>query len=148
MASASLAGFSMTGWNANSFRPQLPLPPVTYPPCFGKGLTFRYFMQSKIMALAFLILGIAFLVAFICAFLPFWFIMKFNIRDSTFGTEGLRQLTKDMGVFFFTDDQYVSMLFLEKMTNRVVVPCKFFFVTSTTKVLVSSTTSITAFSTV
>lgn len=125
MASASLSGFSMTGWNATSFRPQLPLPPVTYPNCFGKGLTLRYFMQSKILALAFLILGISFVAAFACAFLPFWMTMDFNILDSTFGAEGLRQLTKDMGIFFFTKDQYANVLFLEKSTNRVAVPWTF-----------------------
>lgn len=122
MASASLSGFSMTGWNAQSFRPQLPIPPVVYPPCCGKGPTFRYFMHSKILALAFLILGIALLVSFVCAFLPFWFILKFNILDSTFGTEGIRTLSKDTGIIFYTDDDYVSLLFLEKMSNRKVVP--------------------------
>lgn len=124
MASASLAGFSMTGWNSTSFRPQLPLPPVVYPPCFGKGCTFRYFMQSKILTLAFLILGIAFFVSFVCAFLPFWFTLEFNIMDSTFGSEGLRQLKKDMGIFFYSD-RMTNMLFLEKVTNRVVVPWTF-----------------------
>ena len=124
MASASLSGFSMTGWNLNSFRPQLPLPPVVYPPCCEKGLNFRYFMQSKVLALAFLILGISFLVCFVCAFLPYWFLLKFNIFDSTFGSEGLRQLTTDMGILFYTDDDYVSLVFLEKMSNRQVVPGK------------------------
>lgn len=125
MASASLSGFSMTGWNVNSFRPQLTLPPVTYPPCCGKGLTCSYFMQSKIMVLAFLILGISFFVCFICAFLPYWFILDFSIADSTFGSEGLRQLTADLGILFYTDDDYISLVFLEKMTNRQVVPGKF-----------------------
>lgn len=122
MASASLSGFSMTGWNAQSFRPQLPLAPVVYPPCCGKGLTFRYFLQSKILALAFLILSIAAVVAFGCAFLPYWFILRFNILDSTFGSEGIRTLSKDLGIFFYTEDDYVSLLFLEKISNRQVVP--------------------------
>lgn len=125
MASASLSGFSMAGWTTSSFRPQLDLPPVIYPPCFGKGPTFRYFLQSKIMALAFLILGIASFVSFVCAFLPYWFLLKFNIADSTFGSEGLRQLTSDSGIMFYTDDDYISLVFLEKMSNRHVVPGKF-----------------------
>ncbi|XP_076437726.1 uncharacterized protein LOC143276940 [Babylonia areolata] len=122
MASASLSGFSMTGWNAQSFRPQLPLPPIVYPPLFGKGFTVKYFLQSKLLALAFLILVIAFLVAFISAFLPFWFVLRFNVEDSTFGSEGSRMLSKDTGIYFFTGDDYVSLLFLEKITNRAVVP--------------------------
>ena len=114
----------MTGWNRESFRPQLPLPPVTYPPYFGKGLTFNHFMKSRILALAVLILGIAMFVCFVCMFLPFWFTLKFNVADSTFGSEGLRQLQADTGIIFYTDDDYVSLLFLEKMTNRMVVPGK------------------------
>lgn len=124
MASASLSGFSMSGGWTGSFRPQLPLPPITYPPCFGKGCTLRYFMHSKFLALSFIILGIAFLVVFICAFLPYWFILKFNRFDSTFGTEGFRQLQSDVGVFFYDEQDYASLLFLEKMSNRLVVPRK------------------------
>ncbi|KAL8607769.1 hypothetical protein ACOMHN_039442 [Nucella lapillus] len=122
MASASLSGFSMTGWNAQSFRPQLPLPPVVYPPCCGKGVTFSYFIHSKILALAFLILAIASVVTFVCAFLPFWFLMHFNKLDSTFGSEAVRTVTKDLGIYFYTDDDYISLLFLEKLSNRAVVP--------------------------
>ena len=81
-------------------------------------------MQSKLLALACLILLIAFMVTFICAFLPYWFIFKFNKFDSTFGSEGLRQLNADAGIFFYTDDDYVSLLFLEKISNRQVVPGK------------------------
>ncbi|KAK7091205.1 uncharacterized protein [Littorina saxatilis] len=125
MASASLSGFSMTGWHANSFRPQLPLPPVVYPPCCPKPPTLRYFLQSKILALAFLILAIATFVEFITAFLPFWFLLHFNKQDSTFGTEGERQLTQNLGALFYTDDDYISLLFLEKMSNRQVVPMLF-----------------------
>lgn len=125
MASASLAGFSMTGWTRDSFRPQLPLPPITYPPYCGKGCTCSYFFRAKLTALAFLILGLAFFIEFICMFLPFWFLLKFNIFDSTFGSEGKRQLTADTGLIFYTSDDYLSLLHLEKMSNRMVVPYMF-----------------------
>lgn len=125
MASASLAGFSMTGWTKESFRPQLPLPPVTYPPCFGKGCNCSYFFRAKLTALAFFILGLAFIIGFATMFLPWWFFLKFNIFDSTFGSEGKRQLTMDTGIVFYTSDDYISLLHLEKMSNRMVVPYLF-----------------------
>lgn len=123
-SSASLSGFSMAGYSGASFRPQLPIAPVVYPPYCGRGCTARYFMQSKILAVAAIFMGLAFVIAFACAFLPFWFILKFNILDSTFGTEGIRKIVANAGIFFYDEKEYVSLILLEKSTNRVVIPRK------------------------
>lgn len=112
----------MAGYSGASFRPQLPIAPVVYPPYCGRGCTARYFMQSKILAVAAIFLGLAFVIAFACAFLPFWFILKFNILDSTFGTEGTRKIVANAGIFFYDEKEYVSLILLEKSTNRVVIP--------------------------
>ena len=122
MASASLAGFSMTGWTANSFRPQLPLPPIVYPRYFGKGFNFNYFLQSKFMALSFLFFGISFIIEFICMLLPFWFILHFTVAESTFGSKSLQQLSADVGIFNYYNGDYNSLLFLERVSNIQTVP--------------------------
>ncbi|KAH9488969.1 hypothetical protein Btru_061748 [Bulinus truncatus] len=87
-------------------------------------ITCRFVLDSKILALAVLLLGVSILVIIGMIIAPFWFQLVLDPIDGTFGSEAVkRELTIDMGLFYMRDTKMDNTLFMNKFTtSREVIP--------------------------
>ncbi|XP_059154931.1 uncharacterized protein LOC131940299 [Physella acuta] len=103
-----------------------PPPRIDYPSfCEAcSSLTCRFVLDSKLLAISVLLLGISLLVIIGMLITPFWFQLVLDPTDGTFGSEPVkRQLTIDSGLFYLRESQFDNTLFLNKFsTNREVIP--------------------------
>ena len=101
---------------------------------FGKFLD--HFTQSPMLAIACLVLSLATIVNVVCSMLPWWFILKFDFQDGTFGSEPAMQQAIDTGIFYIDKPGkpglnsrlpvlMTSLLAMEKAANIFAVPRKF-----------------------
>ncbi|XP_041360582.1 uncharacterized protein LOC121376865 [Gigantopelta aegis] len=94
------------------------------------------FTQSAVLAIACLIMALATIVNVGCSLLPWWFILKFDFQDGTFGTEPAMQQSIDTGIFYmYKPDKpgldsrlpvlMTSLMAMETATNKFAVPRMF-----------------------
>ncbi|GFS08172.1 hypothetical protein ElyMa_001267200 [Elysia marginata] len=110
---------------ANPYIYKPPPPRIDYPDLFYgfRNLTCRYILDSKILALAVLILGLATVVISAMCFLPFWFKLVLDPVQGTFGTEPVkRELTISTGLFYMRLDHFDNTMAMDTYTNTDTVP--------------------------
>ncbi|KAK0066058.1 hypothetical protein Bpfe_004179 [Biomphalaria pfeifferi] len=110
--------------NPYTYKPQQPK--IDWPPfCHGcSQVSCRFVLDSKVLALAVLLLGVSILVIIGMIIAPFWFQLVLDKTDGTFGSEPTKlELTIDTGLFYMRDSKMDNTLFMNKFTtSREVIP--------------------------
>ncbi|RUS75915.1 hypothetical protein EGW08_016328 [Elysia chlorotica] len=110
---------------ANPYIYKPPPPKIHYPGLFDscRGLTLRYVLDSKLLALAMLILGLATFVLLAMCLLPFWFQLVLNPTQGTFGSEPVKlEVTINTGLFYMRTEHMDNTLFLDQYNSADSVP--------------------------
>lgn len=110
---------------ANPYIYKPPPPKIKYPGLFHgfREITLRYVLDSKILALALLILGLTCVIILAVALLPFWFKLVLDPVQGTFGSEPVKlKLTIHTGLFYMRIDQYDNIAAMDKYTSSDTVP--------------------------
>jgi len=102
-----------------------PPPKIKYPPMFSalNDITLKYVMDSKVLALATLLLIVSWIVCVAMTIMPFWFELVLDPLDGTFGKMQEKPRTViNSGLFYLREDHWDNLAFLNSYNNDDVVP--------------------------